>query len=184
MVALMPETTTKTVKVPDSRAEKWDEYVQENPEVDSISHLIRLAVQREIDNDRPSAQPVADPTEDTSSGEILTAVQGIQTAVSDLEERMSALEEVEKAEASYDLQKAIYAVLPEDPDCVIDDEIPGPENVEEADPITAREIAQLLGADYPEVEGTIDGMVEATAEVQRSDVNHDGRYYWKRGAGQ
>lgn len=43
-------STVKTVKVPESQAEGWDKYLEENPEVDSLSHLIRLSVDRELND--------------------------------------------------------------------------------------------------------------------------------------
>jgi hypothetical protein len=44
----MVDKATKTIKMPESKAEECEEYVEDNAEVDSISHLIRLSVQKEI----------------------------------------------------------------------------------------------------------------------------------------
>lgn len=180
----MGDLTTKTVKVPSSKAEEWDTHVEKNAEVDSISHLIRLSVEREIQGRYDQPQTLSDDTDDAASGEVLTALRQIQTGMSDLEERMSAIEKVDKAEASYDLKKAIWALLPEDPEHVTpEDEIPAgvPHLPEESGAVTADKIARQLGADTGEVKDTLDELVESTGQIQCNDTNYDGEYYWKKG---
>nr|WP_231587986.1 type II toxin-antitoxin system PemK/MazF family toxin [Halostagnicola sp. A56] len=176
----------ETVKVPDSTADKWDEYVEDTPEVDSVSHLIRLSVKNQIDGRTEiDRQQAPDSTDGAFSGEVLTTLQGIQTGIDDLEDRLTALEEVESAEASYDLQKAIYEILPADSELPhpigVVDEIPKPEDPDELDVMTPQEVAQKLGANMGEVEDTLKELAETTGQVQRSDTNHDGNHYWKRG---
>ena len=182
----MVDKVTKTVKVPASTAEDWEKYIEETPEVDSLSHLIRLSVERERQGKYTQAQQVApDSPDDVLSGEVLTTLRGIQTGIEDLEERLTAIEETQSAEASYDLRKAIYEILPPDTELLstigIVDEIPKPENPDDLGVMTAREVAQKLGADTREVEEILDDLVESTGQIQRSDANFDGRYYWKRG---
>ncbi|WP_336357578.1 hypothetical protein [Haloarcula sp. CGMCC 1.6347] len=181
----MGDKTTKTVKVDQSKAEDWDEYVQENAHIDSVSHLIRLSVERELSGAYDQPQTPSDASDDASSGELLTTLRQIQTGIGDLEERMSALEQVEEAEASYDLKKAIYEILPadtelEDPIGMID-EIPKPENPDDLGVMTPQEVARKLGADVSDVEDTLKELAETTGQVQRSDLNHDGNHYWKKG---
>jgi hypothetical protein len=181
----MADLTTKTVKVPSSKAEEWNTYVEENPEVDSISHLIRLSVEREMQGRYDQPQTVPDDTDDAVSGEVLTTLRQIQTGLSDLEDRMSAIESVGQAEASYDLKKAVYQVLPSDDELqspiATVSEIPEPENPDDLGVMTARDVAQAIGADVAEVEDTLDELAETTGQVQRSDTNHGGNHYWKRG---
>jgi hypothetical protein len=180
----MPDKTTKTVKVDRSTAEEWADYVDENAHVDSISHLIRLSVGKEISEDynlqnRPTGGSEAGTSD--NSGEVLTHLRKVETAIGDLEERVAAVEDVETAEAGYSLKKAVWEILPEEPREVVEEEIPAPESPDRLDILTAREIAQRLGADVEDVEDTLDGLVESTGQVQRSDVNHAGNHYWKKG---
>lgn len=185
MAVLVNSKTTKTVKVPESKADEWDEYIAENAHVDSVSHLIRLSVQRELNGNYNRSQTVSDNSDDTRSGELLTALKQIQTSMDDLEERMSAIERVDEAEANYDLKKAIYEILPADTELNSPigtvDEIPKPESPDELGVMTPQEVAQKLGADVTEVEKTLKELVETTGQVQRSDSNHDGNHYWKKG---
>lgn len=181
----MSSKVTKTVKVTESIAQKWDEYIDKNAHVDSVSHLIRLSVQRELEGRYNQPQTVSDATDDAASGELLTALRQIQTGIGDLEERLSALERVEEAEAGYDLKKAIYEILPADTELKdpigIIDEIPKPENPDDLGVMTPREVAQKLGADVSDVESTLEELAASTGQVQRSDKNHDGIHYWKKG---
>jgi hypothetical protein len=183
----MGSKTTKTVKVDRSTAEEWASYVDENAHVDTISHLIRLSVNNYISSDpdprnRQASTSAADSS--ANSGDVLTHLRKIQTAIGDLEERVAAVEDVESAEAGYSLKKAVWELLPEEPGEVIDDEIPpvyADDGFDSLNVITARELAQRLGADARDVEDTLDELVESTGQVERSDKNHDGNHYWKKG---
>jgi len=183
----MGNKTVKTVKVDQSTADDWQEHVDENAYVDSISHLIRLSVQKEVNGDyelQNRGKGDSDAETSGDSGEVLTHLQNIETAIGDLEERLAAVEDVESAEAGYSLKKAVWEVLPEEPSEVIEDEIPevyGDEGFDDLDVITPREIAQRLGAEVSEVEDTLDELSESTGQVQRSDENYDGNHYWKKG---
>ena len=181
----MGEKVTKTVKVSASKADDWEAYIEENEHVDSMSHLIRLSVQREIQGKYKEAQRTATTdTADAASGEVLTTLRQIETGIGDLEDRLSAIERVNESDAGYDLKKAVYTLLPKDPEHVnpageIASEVPY--LPEDSGAITAREIAQQLGADTEEVKDTLDELVETTGQVECNDTNHDGDYYWKKG---
>ena len=176
----MGKKTTKTVKLPESKAEEWDTYAEENEAVDSISHLIRLSVERQMQGKYNQPEAPSGNSDAAESGEVLTVLRKIQTGVEDLEERLDAIEEVNEAEANFDLQKAIWELLPEEPNAVVDNEIPLPEKPENTSAITAEELAGKLGAEQTVVRDTLDELVESTGQVQRSDVNHNGRHYWRK----
>lgn len=183
----MGEKTVKTVKVPESQAEEWDEYVDENPEVDSVSHLIRLSVQKEMSGEYDVQQRRSDDDNAGTSGEVLTHLRKIETGIGDVEERLTALEETKSEEAGYDLKKAVFEVLPPTPDEVVtatvEPEIPAsqPDFPEHSDAMTAQEVARKLGADVNDVQDALEELIETTGQVHCSDVNHDGNHYWKEG---
>ncbi|WP_254272426.1 hypothetical protein [Haloarcula marina] len=183
----MSDKKVKTVKVPEARAEEWEEYADETPEVDSVSHLIRLSVQKEISGKYDVEQRRAPDENAGMSGEVLTHLQKIQTSIEDVEGRLSALEEVESEEAGYDLKKAVFEVLPPTPDEAVtattEPEIPAsaPNFPEDTEAMTAQEVAQKLGAEVNDVQDTLKDLAENTGQVFRSDTNHDGRHYWKKG---
>jgi len=185
---------TKTVKVPESIAEDWDDYIDENAHVDSISHLIRLSVQRERNGRYNQPQTRSDDaSDDASSGEVLTTLRQIQTGIDDLEERMSALERVEEAEANYDLKKATFSTLPEPPEGEVV-EVPEPgaskdsieQHIAQKYPpdfaVTSDEIARQLGAETADVEEALSHLRDTTGQVRRVSGGSENRtYYWRKG---
>ena len=181
----MGKKATKTVKVDQSKAAEWEKYVEDNPEADSISHLIRQSVQKEINGSYESPQTPSGGRSAEVSGEVLTTLRQIQTGVTDLEERLSALESVERAEERYSLKKAVWEVLPEEPEELVDGEVPiayDKIGLDSFDAITPRQIGQKLGADIDDVQDALDELVESTGQVKCSDTNFDGNHYWKKGA--
>lgn len=189
----MGSKTTKTVKVPESQAREWDQYVEETPEVDSVSHLIRLSVQKEISGDYSIERRHTEGDESTGvgvSGEVLTSLRKIETAIDDVEERITALEGVQSAEAGYDLQRAAYTVLSAAPDSAI---VPGGEGGEEgyvyedadfeewAD--TPESVANQLGADIEDIADTLEDLHNIMGGEVRQvhDEDSDTVYYFKRG---
>jgi Arc/MetJ-type ribon-helix-helix transcriptional regulator len=168
----MGKSVTKTVKVPESMAEEWERYVEENPEADSISHLIRQSVELRLQGKYSGPQRVVEGSDDADSGEVLTALRQLQTGMNDLQERMNALERVGEAEASYDLQKAVFSFLPEER-----------RSSKYADwAITCEELAQKLGANEGDVQDTLDNLGDGTGQVASVSGGPDGETYWfKRG---
>lgn len=164
----MGKSVTKTVKVPESMAEEWEQYVEENPEADSISHLIRLSVNKEINDGHDRNLAPSGDTETRNEGEILTALRQIQTDVGDVENRLSALEGIKTAEADYDLRKAVYSFLPEERD-----------SLEYATwATTVEEIARKLGAEKSDVKDTLDSLEDGTGQVASVAGGPEGETYW------
>jgi hypothetical protein len=164
----MAKLTTKTVKVPSSKAEEWDSYVDHNAEVDSISHLIRLSVERELQGKYNDPQTLPDHSADAASSEVLTVLRQLQTGINDLEDRMNALERVGKAEANYDLRKAVFAFLPEEAQSM---------NYEEW-AITCEKLAQKLGAGEKDVQDTLRNLEEVTGQVVSVTGGPDSETRW------
>ena len=171
----MGDKTVKTVKVSEDAASDWEDYVEENPEVDSVSHLIRLAVQKEISGEYDLEQRVEvsqSNDNDAANGEVLTRLRKLQTGISDIEERMQALEDTENAESRYDFQKVVFELLPTPPE----DKGPGEKvgewtyyQVEEY-ATTAEDLATRIKADTEDVRSELDTLYEQTGQVGRVSV--------------
>jgi len=166
----MCKSVTKTVKVPESMAEEWERYVEENPEADTISHLIRQSVQLRLQGKYSEPQERSDDT-DAASGKVLTVLRQLQTGLNDLQERMDALEQVGEAEANYNLRKAAFSFLPTGQSM----------NYSEW-AITCEEMAQKLGADEQAVQTALNDLEEETGQVASVTGGPDSETYWfKRG---
>ena len=168
----------KTVKVSEESLEDWEEYIEENPEVESVSHLIRLSVQKEIsgeydlDKRRASAQSDSD---GEAMDKVLTRLRKIQTGQQDIEDRLTALEQADSQEDTYDVQRAAFNALPTPPETT--------KPVEETDysewAATIPQVANQIGAEPETVKQALE-KVEATGQV-RSVVGgpENKAYYWK-----
>lgn len=192
-MVLMGDKTTKTVKVPESKAEEWEAYVEDNAEVDSISHLIRLSVQKEISGAYDVDTRRSDGDSTGANGEILTHLRKIETAIDDVETRVAAVEGVKSAEANYDIQKATFNTLPEPPDSEVF-EVPesgaskdsSEQHTAQKHPsdfaVTSDEIARQLGAETEDVEEALTHLRETTGQVRRVSGGPENRtYYWRKG---
>lgn len=116
----MTDTTQMNVKLPVSQKREWENYVEENEEATSLSHLIRLSVQREIDDDH-HGEPV--PTEgleleaDDVSVEldsVHSRLDEIERAVEDVDAKLGALEAGQLVDTE-DIEKLadkVYDALP------------------------------------------------------------------------
>lgn len=168
----MPDSVTKTVKVPALKAEEWDKYLEDNPEVDSISHLIRLSVEKEISGSHDDTKIPSGDSETRNDGEILTALRQLQTTVDDVEGRLSALEGIKTTEADYDLRKAVYSFLPKKK-----------KNTEyPAWATTTEEIARKLGAQEDDVQNALEDLEHRTGEVASVTGGPKSERYWFRRA--
>lgn len=78
--------------VGEEQKERWRTYAEENPDVDgTLSHLIRMAVEREVSSSRAEGDVSQMPgTEEL--GELLTAVRGIDTRLREIEGRLGVIE--------------------------------------------------------------------------------------------
>jgi hypothetical protein len=110
----------------------------------------------------------SDDVDDAASSEVLTVLRQLQTGINDLEDRMNALERVGKAEANYDLRKAIFAFLPEEAQSM---------NYEEW-AITCEKLAQRLGADEQDVQDTLRSLEEVTGQVVSVTGGPDSETRW------
>ena len=175
----MGKKTTKTVKVDRSKASEWEDYIAESPEVDSVSHLIRLAVQKEISGAYDKPRSRSDDESQADNGEILTHLRKIETAIDDVETRVSAIEGVKSAEANYDIQKATFNTLPEPPEGKAID------TAQERPPdfaITTEEIARQLGAEEADIQDALDHLQETTGQIRRVTGGPENTtYYWRKG---
>ncbi len=76
----MPETTQVNLKLPISQKRDWEQYVDETEEATSLSHLIRLSVEREISDEHQSTFEA-----DTSDLDVQIETETIERRLDSLE---------------------------------------------------------------------------------------------------
>lgn len=96
--------------------ETWKEAVEESEEYDSLSHLIRKSVQREIAGAYDSGTADTAAQSDQRIGEVLAAVEGLEGRLSDVEtavERATDAMHTAGSSVSEETITAMFSALPE-----------------------------------------------------------------------
>lgn len=101
------DRTQINITVNPERKERWEEYVDENNEASSLSHLIRLSVEREINRDESDGQAA----EVDLSG-IDERFDGLESRLDDLSVEIRQLVEQEEMENVEELAGDVYEELP------------------------------------------------------------------------
>lgn len=168
----MAEKTTVAFRIDESRKSEW-EIAAEGPEYDSLSHLIRLAVEREIAESGTASRNAPADTEGTVDQEVLESLSQIERVTEEIQEELKAVGREEQAGRYYDLEQVLLEILPSAPSSYV------PSSPEDPDPPevgqTPRDIAGKIGADTSDVEEALDSLDEKVGQVQ-SMAGH----YWRR----
>lgn len=162
--------------------ERWEEYADDNPEVDSLSHLVRLAVQKEMTGANPRGN------DDTSAevaqrlSEVIEQSREVTNRLQSVEARLNAIEQaVQDDPALTKLANDVFAVLPTDDQ--IDRYDDPSENVPpmEVDEIAytglVADIAALVDAAELDTRKALDKLETDTARL-RTRETHDGETRW------
>lgn len=96
--------TQINLRVDEDTKQEWDEAVETHPEATSLSHLIRLSVNREISGSHDSAEPT-----EVDLTPVIREMDDVKHALSDLTDRIDGLEVM--ADQSDELQEATLEVL-------------------------------------------------------------------------
>lgn len=166
----MAETTTVAFRIDESVKKEWETAV-EGPEYNSLSHLIRLAVQRELaDTETANTDAQGEVSIDENS-EVLQSLNRVERVVEDIQDEVNAVSRERHSEELYDLKQVLLEVLPTAPETYQ----PGPR---EPDPSTVgekpRDMAAKIGADTSDVSDVLEELANSIGQV-RSTHN----FYWK-----
>jgi antitoxin component of RelBE/YafQ-DinJ toxin-antitoxin module len=172
----MAEKTTVAFRIDESVKQEWEK-AAEGPEYDSLSHLIRLSVQREIAEEQTQRTEV--PNDTHGDSEVLQSLTRIERVMTDMQDEVEALGRESRAEELYDLEQVLLEVLPtlsNDIDMVIG--MNEPDKLESAT-AKARDIAGRIGADTSDVSEGLERLDENIGQVR--SIKHDNleedRYY-------
>lgn len=108
-----------TLRVDERDKEQWKEAVQESPEYESLTHLIELAVFRELNGMQDPTGGSSDGaaaggySPDVSNGEIQQAIKGLEADIDSLETDITAIRSETEAVGAGSLADRLYDLLPE-----------------------------------------------------------------------
>lgn len=105
--------------VPEEQKESWEQH-SENPEYDSLSQMIRLSVEQQIQRDKSSS------TENTQNQEITETRNEILAEIEELDRKLRAIDNSQVSETDFDdkmraVREAIITSIEADTQMVRDD---------------------------------------------------------------
>lgn len=168
----MGETTTVAFRIDESIKKEWEE-ASENPEYNSLSHLIRLSVQKEISDTNSVQEDNQDSVE--TEGEIIGSLNKLEREIGSIQNELSALSREDEAESLYDLEQVLLEILPE---IDVTESIGSGKGIE-TDPAHPSELAGRIGANEEDVTNALNHLTENTSQVRRTDVafNQEAGYW-------
>lgn len=174
----MSEKTTVAFRISESVKQEWEEAAKSNEEYNSVSHLIRLAVQRELQGSTESQTPTEAPTDP----EVLKSLRELEASVESIQDEVEVLSRESKADELYSIEQVLLEVLPgvsQDEDPYANPHLPTSEAVEGYP--TAHDIAGRIGADTSVVKDTLERLTENTSTVRTISPQDEGDelYCWK-----
>lgn len=172
----MADTTVVSVKIPRNVKEEWEQYAEENPDVDSLSHLIRLSVSKEM-NASDQQERETGVQQAQASAEVLESLKRIQNSISDVDDRLTSIEKETEAEGpGFDVQNAVYEALPEiglPPDSL------EPEDYRESEAVTHSALAENIGISEDDVAQALIRIHENMGQVKRAKGPDGAFLYWR-----
>lgn len=140
---------------------------------ESISHLVRVAVQREIADENPAKSGGELPTDfQETVMDMADTIESVDSRLSSVERRLSRVE-VESDEDALDLQERILNALPTDR---------GKDDTELSKwAMSLPEVTSVVGSDKETVENVLDQLAEETGTVQRRYGGESAqKWYYRR----
>jgi len=173
------------VAVEPERKERWDRSVSDNPNVGTLSGLVRLAVEREIGG-RPESEDMSEDVSEVLS-ELVEENRQLNNRVQAMEARLGTIEQsVQHDPEVQSLKNDVFAVLPtkdqyedyNDPSVALPAKLPEDEGGPLAYSGSVADVAALLDSSGLQVQRALDKLQSDTARLQETET-HDGelRYF-------
>lgn len=177
----MGEKTTVAFRVDEGVKQEWEE-AAEGPEYDSLSHLIRLAVQRELADEQTTHAGTQATSE--ADSELLQSLNRLEREVKEIQDEIGAVGRETAAEEFYDLEQVLLEVLPtveapslsdwkEGPDKDVIDPEDGENPEYDPQGETPETIAARIGAEVQPVSDALNRLHENTSQVERREIAFD-----------
>jgi hypothetical protein len=170
------------IRVEQDTKQRWDSAL-ESPQYDSLTHLIVLAVEKELqDEDIQASGGAGDQTENILREEILPNLNQVENAVRNVESRVESVEqEVKRQGHEYELEKAILDVLPTRPE----EDVHADEFAPTIEEVHATLESRGIIVDKPDIRRTLNDLVDDTGFVKRIEGHDDDphqrdSHYWRK----
>jgi len=175
----MSEKSRFNMVIPEKQKERWEDYVEENPDVTSLSQLVRQAVETEIAQGSTSDATVGmDEVARERLSELLEDTKKIKSGIENVEDRLIHIEqEVRDNPEISELAADVFEVLPSRED--IEDYHKGRQpGQNEVGAGTVEEFADRLGREESRIERALEKLQNEIALVYTTDeFGNKTRYY-------
>ncbi|ELY84999.1 hypothetical protein [Natrinema altunense] len=175
----MSEKSRFNMVIPEKQKERWEEYVEENPDVTSLSQLVRQAVESEIaQGNAPNLSGGSDEVARERLSELLEDTKKIRSGIENIEDRLYHVEqEVRDNPEISELAADLFEILPSRED--IEDYHKGRQpGQNEVGAGTVDEFAERLGTAEPRIERALEKLQNEIALVYTtSEFGDETRYY-------
>jgi len=176
----MSEKSRFNMVVPEKQKERWEQYVEENPDVTSLSQLVRQAVEAEIAQSNTSH--VAGGSDEVARerlSELLGDTKKIRSGIENIEDRLYHVEqEVRDNPEISELAADLFEILPSR-DQIEDYHKGGQPGKNELGAGTMSEFADRLGKDESRVERALEKLQNEIALVYTTNEFGDETRYYK-----
>jgi metal-responsive CopG/Arc/MetJ family transcriptional regulator len=181
----MADSQRVNITVPEAMYEEWKQAVEQEGVASSISELVRVSVNRNLDDAlRDRAERSQEAREGSPLEGVLSYLQRMDSSLSDVQERLERLESEARTGSQSEgvnLQKVLHNHLPR---------FPLPPDVsqeviihhhESGDIRTAKDLAQQIDADYVEVIDALIKVEPRDPDVVSTKVGDGTTYWWREG---
>lgn len=165
----MAEKTTVAFRVDEGVKREWED-AAEGPEYDSLSHLIRLSVQREITETETGEMDAQSGVSSGGDSEVLDSLTRLERTVEDIQDEMKAVSRESRSEELYNLEQVLLEILPSFDPSIDDLQNPADSNIEA---VTSEEIAARIDADEQDVSEALNRLSNNTGQVKALQTAFD-----------
>lgn len=152
--------------------ERWETAVEESPEYSSLADLIRQSVEYELADSTGAATAPQGPPQPAETAQteahaealeqVTDTLARMESTLSELDDRLTSVEQEVTAPARTDLKNKVFDALPED------------ENV------SAKQVADDIGADRERVSSVLTQLEEQTGAVEVAGEIDGQQFYTRR----
>lgn len=165
----MAEKTTVAFRVDESVKQEWED-AAEGPEYDSLSHLIRLSVQKEITDTETAETDAQAGVSLAGDSEVLDSLTRLERTVEDIQDEMKAVSRESRSEELYNLEQVLLEILPTYEPGIQDLKNPAETDIET---VTSEEVAARIDADEQDVSDALNRLSDNTGQVKALQTAFD-----------
>lgn len=175
-----------STQITKQQRDEWKQYAEDNPNIDSLSHLLRLAVTKEIQSDNNSSSNTANTDAiESQLSEVLESIQELDSRIHEANSRLDGVERqlTNSAPEVKELANRVFEILPTEAELIADTHQPV---IDADDEHSSGRVVQTgridhlathLGVEEVRVGEALQKLQEDTALINTRSINNETRYF-------